>query len=86
MRRIAIAAVGVLAAGFVAAAPAAAAPSGGGGKHLHHYTASHWQAAHKEVVNAGGPDGATVGEASAASHTKVSELDKHKYYFHHWAR
>ncbi|MFH8348810.1 hypothetical protein [Streptomyces sp. NPDC018045] len=86
MRRTAIAAVGIIAAGFLAATPAAAAPSGGGGKHLHHHTASHWQGAYAEGVNAGGPGGVTIGEAGSASHSKVSDLSKHKYHYRHWVR
>ncbi|WP_030018621.1 hypothetical protein [Streptomyces monomycini] len=86
MRRTAITAVGIIAAGFLAATPAAAATAGGGGKHLHHHTASHYQAAYRQAVNAGGPDGVTIGEAGAVSHKKVSDLEKHKHFYHHWVR
>ncbi|MEV5598638.1 hypothetical protein [Streptomyces sp. NPDC052496] len=86
MRRTAITAIGIIAAGFLAATPAAAAPAGGGGKHLHYHSASHHHAAYAEGVNAGGPDGVTIGETGYASHSKVTDLAKHKHFYHHWVR
>ncbi|MFD7666684.1 hypothetical protein [Streptomyces sp. NPDC059788] len=86
MRRTAITAVGIIAAGFLAATPAAAAPAGGGGKHISHHTASHDKAFYYEGLNVGGTDGVTLKEAGAASHKKHSDFEAHKHYYHHWVR
>ncbi|MEU2791345.1 hypothetical protein [Streptomyces sp. NPDC007100] len=84
MRRIAIALVGITAAGFMAATPASATPADGWHKHLHKHASHHHAAAHYEGLNVGGS--VAYYEADASWDAKHKDLDAHKYHYRHWVR